>query len=146
MGYRELLKRYLCFVQTHAGSTYLDALGDDPDPPLGPRDLAELRNVMREIDRDVSAGQGVLALPDFNCRLGLLCVCYGLGAAQAAELAQVDTETLHRWRTSPRSGRYLAMRRDEFMRFERALFARILEPSRRVEKGRTGVHAGEDLC
>jgi hypothetical protein len=30
------------------------------------------------------------------------------------------------------------MRRDEFMRFERALFARILEPSRRVEKGPRG--------
>jgi hypothetical protein len=135
MGYRELLKRYLCFLETHAGSTYLDALSDDPEPPLGPRDLAELRSLMREIDRDVSARQGALGLPDFNRRLGLLCVCYGLGAAEAAELAQVELETLRRWRTSPRSVRYMVMQGHEFRRFEGALFARILEPPRRVEEG-----------
>jgi hypothetical protein len=125
MGYRELLKRYLAFLESHVGSTYLDALASDSDGPLGPRDLAELRNLLREINRDAASPHGAEPLADFNRRLALLCVCYGLGVAEAAELARVDTETLRRWRTSPRSTRYLPMRAADFRRFERSLFSRI---------------------
>jgi hypothetical protein len=134
MGYRELLKKYVRFLEMHAGDNFIEAIPYVADGELAGRDLAELRTVAGEIHRDSRSADDVAEGPNFNHRLRLLCTCYELSALQAAGFARVDIEKLRRWRKSPRSTSYLRMDQAEFARFERSLFAWLAAPER-VENG-----------
>lgn len=134
MGYRELLKKYIRFLEMHAGDNYIEAVTYAADHELGDRDLAELRTLAGEIHRDIRSADNLSRCPQFNHRLRLLCMCYGLTPEQTAKLAGVDLATLRHWRANPRSPRYVAMREAEFLRFEEAL-ATWLEERRRIADG-----------
>jgi hypothetical protein len=121
MGYRELLKKYVRFLEMYAGDNFMEAIACDPDREFGERDLAELRTLSGEIDRERHATDEVHRNRDFNYRLRLLCCCYGLTPQQTAQFAGVDIATLRRWRTNPRLPRHLVMRDADFLRFERSL-------------------------
>ena len=45
MGYRELLKKYIRFLEMHAGDNYIEAVTYAANHELGDRDLAELRTL-----------------------------------------------------------------------------------------------------
>lgn len=123
MGYRELLKKYIRFLEMHAGDNFIEAITYTADHELGERDLAELRTLSGEIHRDVRSADSPLQGPRFNHRLRLLCICYGVTPEQAARFAGIDLPTLRRWRTNPKSPRHLLIREPEFLRFERSLLA-----------------------
>ena len=123
MGYRELLKRYIRFLEMYTGDNFIEAITYAPNHELGERDLAELRTLSGEIHRDARSATEPARSPNFNYRLRLLCICYGLTSVQTAQFAVADIAKLQRWRANPRSPRHLAMREDEFLRFERALIA-----------------------
>jgi hypothetical protein len=121
MGYRELLKKYLCFVETHTGDNFFDAIASSTDQALSRRDLAELRSLSAEMHREAEESPHFTPDPSFNHKLRLLCVCYSLPANDVAKMAGVSVEVVHRWRTSPRSAHYLSMSKEEFRHFERQL-------------------------
>jgi hypothetical protein len=121
MGYRELLKKYIRFLEMYAGDNFIEAITYSTDHELGERDLAELRTLAGEIHRDVRNAGELSRCPNFNHRLRLLCICYGLTPEQTAQFAGIDLARLRRWRTNPRSPRHLALGEHEFLRFEGAL-------------------------
>jgi hypothetical protein len=123
MGYRELLKKYIRFLEMHAGDNYIEAVTYAAGHELGERDLAELRTLAGEIHREVRSADDPAGCPSFNHQLRLLCICYGLTRERTAEFAGVELAVLRRWRANPRSLRHLAMREAEFLRFENALIA-----------------------
>jgi hypothetical protein len=122
MGYRELLKKYIRFVEAHAGDHFIDSIGYGAEPAFSDRELGELRAMVGDMSRAADSEIAYGRVPSFNYRLRLLSICYGLTPQQAAELAGTDAQTVRRWRTNPHSPRFIAMREDEFMRFELALF------------------------
>jgi hypothetical protein len=122
MGYRELLKRYIRFVEAHVGENFIDVIPYAADPGFSEREIGELKALETEIYLDSTDAATSSRPPGFNYRLRLLCMCYGLTLQQAAWLSGIDVQTARRWRTNPRSKRYLAMEEAEFARFERALF------------------------
>lgn len=134
MGYRELLKKYIGFLEMRAGDNFIEAITYEADHELADRDVAELRTLAGEIHRDVRGGAELSRGPNFNYRLRLLSVCYGLTPGQAARLAGVEIATLRRWRANPRSPRHRAMRHDEFLHFEQSLFEWLERRRRVVEK------------
>lgn len=121
MGYRELLKKYIRFVEAHAGDHFIDAIGYDAEPAFTARELGELRAMASDISRAADSEIGFGRVPNPNYRLRLLSICYGLTPQQAADLAGADVQTVRRWRTDPHSRRFVGMREGEFERFERAL-------------------------
>ncbi len=76
--------------------------------------------------------------PNFNYRLRLLLICYGLTLQQAADMAGTDAQTVRRWRTNPHSRRFVEMREDDFVRFERALFERTAVQHRDITMRQPG--------
>lgn len=128
MGYRELLKKYIRFLELRLGDNFIEAIADAPEATLSRRDVGELRTLAGEIFREAHTAASIERIENFNYRMRLLFNRYELDVEQAAALAGVEPETVRCWRTSPRSARYIAMTAAEFDRFERALL-RWLEPS-----------------
>lgn len=128
MGYRELLKKYIRFVEEHAGDHFIDSIGYSLDSPFSNRELGELRAISNDLSRD-SNDEPVRygAMPNCNYRLRLLSICYGLTLQQAAELSGVDPQTVRRWRANPRSRHFIRMHEAEFERFEHSLFDHLPE-------------------
>lgn len=124
MGYRELLKKYLRFVEAHAGDHFIDSIGYGLDPVFSDRELGELRVMVGDLTRAAESELVCGRMPGFNYRLRLLSICYGLTLQETADLSGTDVAIVRRWRTNPHSRRYVEMREDEFVRFERALFER----------------------
>jgi len=121
MGYRELLKKYVRFLEVNVGDNYIEAVADSAEPILSDRDLGELRTIAAEIFRESHAEPERARVENYNYRFRILLNRYGISIEQAAMIAAVDHGTIRRWRTHPRSRRYLAMTADEFTAFEQAL-------------------------
>ena len=94
---------------------------DAAEPILSERDLGELRTIAAEIFRESHAEPERARVENYNYRFRLLLNRHGIGIDQAATLAGVDATTVRRWRTHPRSRRYLAMSADAYQAFEAAL-------------------------
>lgn len=140
MGYRELLKKYIRFVEAHAGDHFIDAIGYSAELAFSDRELGELRALVGDMSRTADSEIAYGRTPSFNYRLRLLSICYGLTPQQAAHMAGTDAQTVRRWRTNPHSHRFIEMREEEFTRFEHALFGWASAQSQkaaRVETGRT---------
>jgi hypothetical protein len=138
MGYRELLKKYIRFLELQLGDNYIEAIPRAAESTLTDRDIAELRTLAGEIFREAHTADAAARVENFNYRLRLLFNRYDLTVEQAGILAGVDADTVRRWRTSPRSRRYLKMSEAEFDRFERALFAWVERREERDEGERGG--------
>jgi hypothetical protein len=123
MGYRELLKRYIRFLELKLGDNYIEAIDSAPEPMLSARDIGELRTLAGEIFREAHTAEQAMRIENYNYRMRLLFNRYSLSVSQAAMLAGVSEDTVRRWRTSPRSARYERMTERQFSRFERALQA-----------------------
>ena len=130
MGYRELLKKYIRFVEAHAGDHFIDAIGYGAEPAFSDRELGELRAMVGDMSRTAVSEITYGRMPSFNYRLRLLSICYGLTPQQVADMAGTDAQMVRRWRTNPHSHRFIEMREDEFVRFECALFAWVSTRSR----------------
>jgi hypothetical protein len=124
MGYRELLKKYLRFVEAQAGDHFIDSIGYAMEPAFSDRELGELRALIGDLTRAAESELVCGRMPGFNHRLRLLSICYGLTLQETADLSGTDVAIVRRWRTNPHSRRYVEMRADEFARFERALVER----------------------
>jgi hypothetical protein len=133
MGYRELLKKYIRFLETQLGDNYIESISEAPESTLTERDVAELRTLAGEIFREAYTPAASQRVENFNYRLRLLFNRYNLAVTDAAALAGVEADRVRRWRTSPRSPRYVAMSEAEFDRFESALVAWV-----EGERDRTG--------
>jgi len=134
VGYRELLKKYIRFLELHLGNNYVESISGAPESTLTDRDVAELRTLAGEIFREAHTPAAAERVENFNYRLRLLFNRYNLSVVDAARLAGVDVERVRRWRTSPRSSRYLAMSEVEFDRFETALLAWVEEGEALTER------------
>ncbi|MEE4300814.1 MAG: hypothetical protein V2J24_15350 [Pseudomonadales bacterium] len=121
MGYRELLKKYVRFLEVNVGDNYIEAVPDAAEPILSERDLGELRTIAAEIFREAHAAPDRARVENHNYRFRILLNRHGITIDQAATLAGVDAGTIRRWRTHPRSRRYLAMRAEDYAAFENAL-------------------------
>lgn len=121
MGYRELLKKYVRFLEVNVGDNYIEAIADSAEPILSDRDLGELRTIAAEIFRESHAAPERARVENYNYRFRILLNRYGISIEQAGMIAAVNDGTIRRWRTHPRSSRYLAMTADEFTTFEQAL-------------------------
>lgn len=122
MGYRELLKKYIRFVEAQAGDHFIDSIVYMAQPPFSDRELGELRALAADMGRTSSDAIECTGMPSFNYRLRLLSICYRLSPQQVAELGGVDAPTVRRWRTDPRSSRFVEVQAGDFARFEHALF------------------------
>ncbi len=129
MGYRELLKNYIRFLELHAGDNFIESIPDAPEPMLTERDLGELRAIAAEIFREACGSLPRTPVANFNYRFRLLLNHYGIAIRTAAAIAGASEEDVRRWRTQPRSRRYLAMTREQFEAFE-ANLAAYLETGR----------------
>lgn len=125
MGYRELLKKYIRYLELHTGDNYIEAIGGARESLLSERDIAELRTLAGEIFREAHSPETTESVANYNYRFRLLFNRYGLSITRASMLAGVDAATIGRWRTSPQSKRYLAMTERQFARFERTLIGWI---------------------
>lgn len=130
MGYRELLKKYIRFLEVHAGDNFIEAIPGAPEATLSDRDLGELRTIAAEIFREAHGDPDAARIENFNHRFRILINRYGVSISRAAEIADRDVETIRRWRTHPRSRKYLAMSAEEYARFEERLEAWLNEGHR----------------
>ncbi len=121
MGYRELLKKYIRYLELHVGDNYIEAIGSAQEALLSDRDAAELRTLAGEIFREAHSPPVTESVTNYNYRFRLLFNRYALSVTRASTLAGVDAATVGRWRTSPQSKRYFAMTERQFVHFERAL-------------------------
>ena len=119
MGYRELLKKYIRFVESQAGDDFIDAAGYVADGPFTDRELGELKALA--IERATDGAAEYARLLEFSYRFRLLCISFDLTLQQAAALAGVDATQARHWRANPLTPTYVAMQEAEFTRFERAL-------------------------
>ena len=138
MGYRELLKKYIRHLEVHLGDNYIEAAARVPEPVLSSRDLGELRTIAAEIFREASGDAGPVRVANHNYRLRILLNRHGLSIDEAARISGFDADCIRRWRTQPRSRRYLPMKAAEYTRFEAAL----LEWLERSEPDRDGSCTG----
>ena len=127
MGYRELLKKYIRFLEMHAGDNFIESIAGAPESTLTERDLGEMRTVAAEIFRESHGDPDVARIENFNHRFRILINRYGVSVGRAAELADTEIATIRRWRTHPRSRKYLAMSAEEYARFEERLEAWLTE-------------------
>lgn len=144
MGYRELLKKYVRFLEVNVGDNYIEAVPDAAEPILSERDLGELRTIAAEIFREAHAAPERARVENPNYRFRILLNRHGISIDQAASIAGVEAATIRRWRTHPRSRRYLPMRTDEFAAFEAALESFLAEgaPRMPVEAGQEALRSG----
>ncbi len=136
MGYRELLKHYIRYLELHAGDNYIESIPGSPDTPLSDRDVGELRAIAAEIFREANVAPAGSPTPNYNARFRLLLNHADISIPVAAEIAGVDEDQIRRWRSQPRSRRYRPMNATDFERFEAALGAWL--------EARRGVHGRND--
>lgn len=140
MGYRELLKKYIRFLELYQGDNFIETIPEAREQIFTKRDLGELRTVAAEVFRESQGAEGVPArVRNNNYRFRLLLNRYGLSVEQAAQLVEAAEDTVRRWRTHPRSRRYLEMSDQQFVDFEERL-------ERWLEEGEEapGTHPGDD--
>jgi hypothetical protein len=124
MGYRELLKKYIRFLELYQGDNFIETIPEAKEQIFTKRDLGELRTVAAEVFREHQGTEGVpTRVRNNNYRFRLLLNRYGLSVEQAARLVEAAEEKVRRWRTHPRSRRYLEMSDQEFVAFEERLDA-----------------------
>ena len=121
MGYRELLKKYIRHLEVHLGDNYIEAAARTPEPILSSRDLGELRTIAAEIFREARGGPDPVRVANHNYQLRILLNRHGLSVDEAARITGFDADRIRRWRTQPRSRRYLPMKVGDFRQFELAL-------------------------
>jgi hypothetical protein len=127
MGYRELLKKYIRFLEMTAGDNYIELIPGARERILSDRDLGELRTIAAEIFREAHGDPQRARVDNANYRFRMALNRYGISVSRAAALAGVDEERVRGWRTHPRSRRYLEMSSAEYARFETALEAWLEE-------------------
>lgn len=142
MGYRELLKKYVRFLEVNVGDNYIEAVPDAAEPILTERDLGELRTIAAEIFREAHAAPDRARVENHNYRFRILLNRHGINVDQAAAIAGVDAATVRRWRTHPRSRRYLAMRDEDYAAFESALESFLAEGGALAPSDSDGLHSG----
>lgn len=135
MGYRELLKKYIRFLEMHAGDNFIESIPDAAEATLTDRDLGEMRTIAAEIFREAHGDPDSARIENFNHRFRILINRYGIPVARAAELAGMDVETIRRWRTHPRSRKYLPMSAEDHARFEERLEAWLTEGGHEAATG-----------
>lgn len=126
MGYRELLKNYIRFLELHAGDNFIESIDSARESVLSTRDLGELRAIAAEIFRETHTQPASTNVVNYNYRFRLLLNHYGIAIRTAALLSGSSEEKVRCWRTQPRSRRYLPMTEAEFQTFESRL-TRYLE-------------------
>ena len=145
MGYRELLKKYIRFVESQVGNNFIGAVGYVMDGPFTDRELGELRALAVDIDRTINGASACARVPSCNYRLRLLCICFGLTLEQAAQLGGVDATLVRRWRADPLSRHYAAMTETDFARFEHALIDWLAHRQREAACPAPAYEGGRDL-
>lgn len=123
MGYRELLKKYIRFLEMHAGDNFIESIPDSPEATLTDRDMGEMRTIAAEIFREAHGDPDAARVENYNYRFRILINRYGVSVARAAELAGTDVDTVRRWRTHPRSRKYLPMSAENYLDFEQRIDA-----------------------
>lgn len=121
MGYRELLKNYIRFLELHAGDNFIESIATAQESALSERDLGELRAIAAEIFREASATPPRAPVANYNYRFRLLLNHYGIAIRTAALISDSTEERVRCWRTQPRSRRYVPMTETEFRLFETRL-------------------------
>lgn len=122
MGYRELLKKYIRYLELYQGDNFIETIPAAKEQIFSKRDLGELRTVAAEVFREHQGEEGSASrVQNNNYRFRLLLNRYGLSVEQAADLVDAAEETVRRWRTHPRSRRYLEMSDEDFVAFEHRL-------------------------
>ena len=133
MGYRELLKKYIRFVESQVGDDFIDAVGYVADGPFSDRELGELKALT--VDRATDGAAEYARMLAFSYRFRLLCISFDLTLEQAAEMAGVDATVVRHWRANPLSTDLRGDARDR-IRSVRALARRLVDaPTSR--RGRT---------
>lgn len=138
MGYRELLKNYIRFLELHAGDNFIESIVTAKESVLSERDLGELRAIAAEIFREANSKPSPAPVANYNYRLRLLLNHYGIAIRTAALIGDTTEERVRCWRTQPRSRRYLPMTEAEFRHFENRLTeylenGEVAEDSRRSQ-------------
>ena len=128
VGYRELLKRYILHLELNVGDNFIEEIPSGHEQFMSDRDLGELRSLAAEIYREATEPRADVPA-NYNHRFRQLINRHGLSMAEAAMLADRSERIVRRWRTSPRSDRYLPMTDIEFRRFEEALFDWLETPA-----------------
>ncbi len=123
MGYRELLKNYIRFLELHAGDNFIESIATAREALLNERDLGELRAIAAEIFREANSKPPRTPVANYNYRFRLLLNHYGIAIRAAALMSDTTEERVRCWRTQPRSRRYLPMAEAEFQKFETRLTA-----------------------
>ena len=123
MGYRELLKRYMRFLEVELGDNFIEVIPGARESGLTDRDVGELRTLAGEIFREQGGGRARAEIDNFNYRLRLLMNRHGLTVERVAALSDTNPARARSWRTSPKSTSYQEMTGAEFDTFERALTA-----------------------
>lgn len=118
MGYRELLKNYIRYLELQVGDNFIESIPAARERILSDRDLGELRAIAAEVFREGSEQPQRSGVANYNYRFRLLLNHYGIPIRTAAILAGSSEDRVRRWRTQPRSRRYLAMTGAEFLAFE----------------------------
>lgn len=121
MGYRELLKNYIRFLELHAGDNFIESVATAKESVLNERDLGELRAIAAEIFREANSKPLRAPVANYNYRFRLSLNHYGIAIRTAAQIAETTEERVRCWRTQPRSRRYLPMTENEYQRFEARL-------------------------
>ena len=92
MGYRELLKKYIRFLETNVGDNFIEAIADAKEPTLSSRDIGELKTLAGEIFREHHDGAAVNRVSNFNYRLRLLMNRFNLSVDDIADITHMDPE------------------------------------------------------
>lgn len=121
MGYRELLKNYIRFLELHAGDNFIESIATAKESMLSERDLGELRAIAAEIFREAHSEPLRTPVANYNYRFRLSLNHYGIAIRTAAKIAETTEERVRCWRTQPRSRRYLPMTEQEYQHFEARL-------------------------
>lgn len=122
MGYRELLKQYIRFLEMNVGDNFIEAIAEAPESILSARDIGELKTLAGEIFRESHDGMAVKRVANFNYRLRLLLNRFNLTAEQLAEIAGTDPELMRRYRTHPRSPHYQPLSEAAYLDLETAVW------------------------
>lgn len=133
MGYRELLKKYIRFVESQAGDDFIDAAAYAVDRPFSDREVGELKALA--VERAPDGAVAYARLLEFSYRFRLLCLAFDLTLERAAGMAGVDATVVRHWRANPLSSYYVAMQEAEFVRFERALVDWLTHRHRDADAG-----------
>lgn len=118
MGYRELLKRYMCFVESSCGGDNLvERLANMEEPPITRRDIGELRSLAAEIGRE---RQPPLA-ETYNQRFEELLAAEHLDVTKAALVSGRDPRVLKRYLAPSNAKRHLKLPEREFHAIRNAI-------------------------